>query len=85
MPEQRNQHSPPRNEAYLHFLREQPCCVCGRTPADAHHPRIGFINSEDGTVVEGTGPGMGQRSSDRWALPLCRDHHVELLTMRITW
>jgi hypothetical protein len=63
-----------RDEDYLAFVRTQPCCVC-RDPnsTEAHHPRVGHIN--DG------GPGMAQRASDKWALPLCSRHHRELHSM----
>ena len=72
-----NQYSPARNEAYLCFIREQPCCTCGDdVSVEAHHPRVGIIN-EDG-VIEGTGPGMAQKSYDRWAVPLCGRCHRTL-------
>lgn len=66
MPEQRQ----PRIEdpAYLAWIREQPCCLCGG-PAEAAHLRVGSIN--DGKPITG----MQEKSSDRWALPLCRRHH----------
>jgi hypothetical protein len=68
--EQRNQHSPPRDEAYLHFIRNQPCCICGGIDVEAHHVRIGSLE-------HGSNPGGAQRSEDRWALPLCNRHHRE--------
>jgi hypothetical protein len=71
---QRNQHSPSRDSAYLHFIRECTCCLCERPAVDAHHPRIGLVDGD-------SGPGMAQRAQDRWALPLCRDHHLELHAM----
>ena len=52
---------PQRNPRYLAWIRSQPCCVCGitRTIEAAH-----------------TGPhGLGQKSPDSSAIPLCRNHH----------
>lgn len=82
--EQRVEHKPDpvkanrgrvRDNAFLAFLRRQPCCVgplmrdpCeGRT--DPAHLR--FTDRSVGRV----NPGMGRKSDDRWCLPLCRKHH----------
>jgi hypothetical protein len=45
---------------------EQPCLVCGRRPADAHHLR--FAQS----------PALGRKVSDEFTVPLCRGHHREV-------
>lgn len=52
---------PRRNPRYLAWIRTQPCCVCGsRRRIEASH----------------TGPhGLGQKSPDSSAIPLCRRHH----------
>src|ERR1051325_422417 len=52
---------PQRNSKYLAWIRKQPCLVCGtRWRIEASH----------------TGPrGLGQKSSDRSAIPLCAKHH----------
>jgi hypothetical protein len=52
---------PPRNSRYLAWIRTQPCCVCGSTQhIEASH----------------TGPhGIGQKSPDSSAIPLCARHH----------
>jgi hypothetical protein len=52
---------PVKDEAYLRFIRRLFCLVCGQSHSiEACH----------------TGPrGLGQKSSDRSALPLCRKHH----------
>src|ERR1700674_2899124 len=52
---------PRRNSRYLAWIRTQPCCVCGSTRAiEASH----------------TGPhGIGQKSPDSSAIPLCAKHH----------
>jgi hypothetical protein len=59
------------NNPYLAWIRTQPCCLCGRTNVEAAHIRTSSL--EHGK--EHTG--MQQKSSDRWALPLCHEHHVE--------
>jgi hypothetical protein len=52
---------PARNPRYLAWIRTQPCCVCGSKKAiEASH----------------TGPhGLGQKSPDTSAIPLCATHH----------
>ena len=52
---------PQRNPRYLAWIRTQPCCVCGSTQRiEASH----------------TGPhGIGQKSPDTSAIPLCAKHH----------
>jgi hypothetical protein len=55
-----------RDKAHLKFVASQPCLVCGRSPADAHHLRF-------------TQPrGMGLKVSDEFTVPLCRVHHRDL-------
>jgi hypothetical protein len=55
-----------RDKEHLKFVASQPCLVCGRNPADAHHLRF-------------TQPkGMGLKVSDEFTVPLCRVHHREL-------
>jgi len=52
---------PPRNPRYLAWIRTQPCCICGSPKTvEASH----------------TGPhGIGQKSPDSSAIPLCARHH----------
>ena len=58
------------NEKYLAFIRQQRCCICGETHGvQAAHLRVGSVN--DGKRDSG----MAEKSSDRWALPLCKKHH----------
>jgi hypothetical protein len=52
-----------RDKAHLRFVASQPCLICGRSPADAHHLR--FAQSR----------GMGLKVSDEFTVPLCRTHH----------
>src|SRR5689334_23277870 len=52
---------PQRNPRYLAWIRTQPCCVCGSTR---------------GIEASHTGPhGLGRKSSDSSAIPLCARHH----------
>jgi hypothetical protein len=47
---------------YLAKVRALPCLVCGKRPSEAHHH---------------TGRrGMGQKSSDSDAMPLCHECHM---------
>jgi hypothetical protein len=65
-----------KDERWLEFVRSQPCCACGDpTSTEAHHPRVGIINSETAKI---SAPGMGERSSDRWAVALCSQCHRDL-------
>ena len=52
-----------RDKTHLKFVASQPCLVCGRSPADAHHLR--FMQSR----------AMGRKVSDEFTVPLCRTHH----------
>ena len=64
------------NERYLDYIRSLPCCLCGEnTTVEAAHLRVGSIN-------DGKRPtGYGEKSSDKWALPLCGKHHREQHSM----
>lgn len=51
---------------HLARIRLLPCCVCGKpAPSDPHHLMR----------VEAGARGMGLRTADKWAIPLCRRHH----------
>jgi hypothetical protein len=52
-----------RNRAHLRFVMQQPCLLCGRKPSDAHHIR--FMQPR----------ALGRKTSDEFAVPLCRSHH----------
>jgi hypothetical protein len=52
-----------RNRDHLRFVTQQPCLLCGRKPADAHHIR--FVQPR----------ALGRKASDEYAVPLCRTHH----------
>ena len=55
-----------RNKAHLRFVASQPCLVCGRSPADAHHLRFSQPRA------------MGLKVSDEFTVPLCRIHHRDV-------
>lgn len=58
------QKRPGNDPAYLNKVRELPCCVCGIYPVEAHH------------IKSAGGRGIGKRTDDKWAIPLCHDHHI---------
>jgi hypothetical protein len=55
-----------RDRVHVKSVAKEPCLVCGRSPADAHHLR--FAQS----------PALGRKVSDEFTVPLCRGHHREI-------
>ena len=55
-----------RDRDHVRFVAKQPCLICGRRPADAHHLR--FTQSR----------ALGRKVSDEFTVPLCRGHHREV-------
>ena len=55
-----------RDKEHLRFVAKQPCLICGRTPADAHHLRFAQHHA------------LSQKVSDEFTVPLCRGHHREV-------
>ena len=55
-----------RDKDHRKFVATQPCLVCGRTPADAHHLRFAQPRA------------LGRKVSDEFTVPVCRFHHREL-------
>ena len=55
-----------RDRDHVKSVAKQPCLICGRRPADAHHLR--FAQS----------PTLGRKVSDEFTVPLCRGHHREV-------
>jgi hypothetical protein len=55
-----------RDRDHVKSVAKQPCLICGRRPADAHHLR--FAQS----------PALGRKVSDEFTVPLCRGHHREV-------
>jgi hypothetical protein len=54
-----------RSKEHLRFVARQPCLICGRAPAQAHHIR--YAQSK----------GLGLKVSDEFTVPLCAIHHTE--------
>jgi hypothetical protein len=64
------------DDDYLAYIRTLPCCICGDdVSVEAAHLRVGSIG--DGK----RDTGMMEKSSDKWALPLCGRHHKQQHTM----
>jgi hypothetical protein len=55
-----------RDKKHLQFVAAQPCLICNRKPADAHHIRFAQPRA------------LGRKVSDQFTVPLCRLHHREL-------
>ena len=55
-----------RDRDHVKLVAKQPCLICGRRPADAHHLR--FAQSR----------ALGRKVSDEFTVPLCRGHHREI-------
>jgi hypothetical protein len=54
-----------RSKEHLRFVAQQPCVICGRTPAHAHHVRCAQRR------------GLALKVSDEFTVPLCALHHSE--------
>ena len=54
-----------RSKEHLRFVARQPCLICGRSPAQAHHIRYAQPR------------GLGIKVSDEFTVPLCAIHHTE--------
>ena len=53
------------SERHLELIRQLPCCVGQDHPGgEAHHLKISAER------------GMGMRATDKWAVPICHDHHI---------
>jgi hypothetical protein len=59
-----------RDRDHVKSVAKQPCLLCGRRPADAHHLR--FAQSL----------ALGRKVSDEFTVPLCRGHHREVASLR---
>ena len=55
-----------RDKDHVRFVAQQPCLICGRQPADAHHLRFTQLQA------------LGRKVSDEFTIPLCRGHHREV-------
>lgn len=54
-----------RSKEHLRYVRRQPCLICGRAPAHAHHIRYAQPR------------GLALKVSDEFTVPLCAIHHNE--------
>jgi ERF superfamily len=52
-----------RDRDHVKFVATQPCLICGRRPADAHHIRFAQPRA------------LSRKVSDEFTVPLCRGHH----------
>ncbi|HUQ38302.1 MAG TPA: RAD52 family DNA repair protein [Aestuariivirga sp.] len=57
-----------RDKSHLQFVATQPCLVCGRLPAEAHHLKFSQPSA------------LGRKVSDAFTVPLCALHHRDLHT-----
>ena len=57
-----------RCKEHLRFVASQPCLICGRSPAHAHHVR--YAQSR----------GLSLKVSDEFTVPLCATHHHHIHT-----
>src|SRR3954469_8507728 len=55
-----------RDSDHLRFVANQPCLICERKPAEAHHLKFAQPAA------------MGRKVSDAFTVPLCALHHREL-------
>ena len=55
-----------RDKDHLRYVASQPCVLCNRILAEAHHVRFAQPKA------------FGTKVSDEFTVPLCRDHHREL-------
>src|SRR5262249_24278063 len=55
-----------RDRDHVKSVAKQPCLVCGRRPADAHHLRFAQSSA------------LGRKVSDEFTIPLCRGYHREV-------
>jgi hypothetical protein len=55
-----------RDKEHCRFVATQPCVVCGRRPAEAHHIRFAQPRA------------LGRKVSDEYTVPVCRVHHRDL-------
>jgi hypothetical protein len=57
-----------RCKEHLRFVASQPCLICGRSPAHAHHVRYAQPR------------GLSLKVSDEYTVPLCATHHHHIHT-----
>ncbi len=61
-----------KNNGHLDFIRSLPCAICGdHTSTEAAHIRS--VELKYGKDITGG----GRKPDDKWATPLCSQHHRE--------
>lgn len=65
-----------KDNAYLAHVRRQPCTLAHLGEGCEGHIDAAHLRYSNPKVGR-TNPGMGNKSDDRWTLPLCRKHHTE--------
>lgn len=61
---------PAEDPDYLALVRQCPCLYCGQDPSgEAAHVRLASAAFRKAS-------GLGKKPEDRWALPLCREDHL---------
>lgn len=55
--------------AHLKWIKTLHCCICGRTDPDPAHIR------SSNPVYGKRETGGAEKASDKWTVPLCREHH----------
>lgn len=56
---------------HLKFIRSLKCCLCGKPDPDPAHIRFASA------IYGKRETGKAEKSSDKWVVPLCRQHHSE--------
>lgn len=59
------------DKAHLAFIRTLHCCICGKPGPDPAHIRSA------NAIYGKRETGGAQKASDKWTVPLCREHHDE--------
>ena len=75
MTELRQRQPREKDAKHLDFIRSLPCCICGRIDTEAAHIRTASLAHGKRET------GRAEKPSDKWALPLCNEHHREQHTM----
>lgn len=65
-----------KQKSHLEFIARLPCLVCGRRL----HVQAAHLSAGNRFYAK-PARGRGEKSSDRWALPLCPTHHNDQHTM----
>lgn len=56
---------------HLKFIRTLHCCICGKPDPDPAHIRSA------NQIYGKRETGGAEKASDKWTVPLCREHHDE--------